>query len=189
MPARTNPSARSGAVDTLTLPLNRRRRVRWAFFLFGLALVLPVLILLAVLTMTGTLQLVYLSAPGFLAVLTVPVCIAWFARPGRLPKADPVLDRSGIRLSADGRLLRRDVVLTWERVQALSIVARTLTIDPVAWTDLAGDDAAEHKRWAKREGKRRGDRALTYGLAKGLPAKAQLRDIVTDLSGGRVKLQ
>ncbi|MBB3096359.1 hypothetical protein FHR83_004029 [Actinoplanes campanulatus] len=71
------------------------------------------MIVLVVLVMTGTGQLLYLLAPGFLAVLTVPFGIAWIARPSRLPKADPVLDRTGIRLSADGRLLRRDVVLPY----------------------------------------------------------------------------
>lgn len=162
--------------------------MRRALFLLGAALTVPVLIVLVVLVMTGTGQLVYLLAPGFLAVLTVPFGIAWIARPSRLPKADPVLDRTGIRLSADGRLLRRDVVLPWDRVKTLTITFRTLTVDPAAWSDLGGDDEVERGRWAKRERKSKGRRALQYGLAKGLPSRERLRDVVDDLSGGRVDL-
>ncbi|MEU4217136.1 hypothetical protein [Actinoplanes sp. NPDC026623] len=179
----------SAVADTLTLPLNRRRRVQRGFFLLGVVLTVPVLALVAILILTSTLQFAYLFAPGFLALLTVPFGIAWLSRPSRLPHADPVLDRTGIRLSADGRLLRRDVVLTWDRVQLLAITLRTLTIDPAAWPDLAGDDPAERGRWAKREKKRTGRGALQYGLAAGLPAKARLREIVADLSAGRVDLQ
>jgi hypothetical protein len=187
--AETNSPADSAGVDTLTLPLNRRRRVQRGFFLLGVVLTVPVVALVVVMALTSTLQMVYLFAPGFLGVLTVPFGIAWISRPSRLPKADPVLDRTGIRLSADGRLLRRDVVLSWDRVQLLAVTLRTLTIDPVAWTDLAGADAAEGKRWAKRETKRANRGALQYSLAAGLPAKAQLRDIVAELSAGRVNLQ
>ncbi|MEV4708377.1 hypothetical protein [Actinoplanes sp. NPDC049316] len=173
----------------LTLPLNRRRRARRAAFLIGLLLIVPVLAVIAVLALTRTLSLAYLFAPGFLAALSVPFGIAWIARPNRLPKADPVLDHTGIRLSADGRRLRRDVVLPWDRVRSLGIVLRTLTIEPVAWTDLAADDPADRKRWERRERNRNQTRrCLEYGLAKGLPGKVQLRDIVTDLSGGRVSL-
>jgi hypothetical protein len=185
----SNSPSDSAVVDTLTLPLNRRRRVQRGFFVLGLVLTVPVLALVAVLILTSTLELVYLFAPGFLAVLTVPFGIAWLSRPSRLPKADPVLDRTGIRLSAGGRLLRRDVVLTWDRVKLLAINPRLLTIDPVAWTDLAGDDAVERKRWAKREARRSGRAALQYGLVAGLPAKPRLREIVADLSAGRVELR
>jgi hypothetical protein len=189
--ATTNTSAGSAGVDTLTLPLNRRRRVQWFFFLLGLALTVPVLALLAVLTVTRTLALVYMYAPGFLALLSIPASVSWFARPSRLPTADPVLDRTGIRLGAGGRRVRRDVVLPWDRVKFLVLSQRGVAIEPVAWADLGGDDAAERRRWAKRERRRRNSshRALQYGLVKGLPPKAQLRDIVADLSDGLVKLR
>jgi hypothetical protein len=176
------------APAALRLPLNRRRGGRRALFLLGLAGGVLVLALLAVLALTSTLQLASLFLPGLLAALTVPFGLAWLARPERLPREDPVLDRTGIRLSADGRLLRRDVVLPWDRVRVLGITLRTLTIDPVAWTDLAADDPADRERWARRESKRKG-RCLMYGLAKGLPGKAHLRQAVTELSGGRVTLE
>ncbi|MBO3737497.1 hypothetical protein [Actinoplanes flavus] len=188
MSAEKNSSTRPARADTCVLPLNRRRRLQRGLFRFGVALTVPGVIVLVVLAITGAGQLVYLLAPGFLAVLTVPFGIAWIARPNRLPKADPVLDRTGIRLSADGRTLRRDVVLPWDRVKTLTIVFRTLTVDPVAWPDLGGDDEAERGRWAKRERKRQSRPALQYGLAKGLPSREQLRDVVADLSGGRVGL-
>ncbi|GIE92012.1 hypothetical protein [Actinoplanes regularis] len=191
MPVTSNSSAGSTEVDALTLTLNRRRRGQWVLFLLGLTLNIPVLVVLAALFLTSALELVYLQAPGLIALLTIPCTVAWYARPTRLPKAEPVLDRAGIGLSAGGRHVRRDVVLPWDRVKFLSIGKRGVSIEPVAWTDLAGDDEAERRRWAKREGRRRNSRwALHYGLAKGgRPSKGQLRDIVADLSGGQVKLR
>jgi hypothetical protein len=179
----------SPAVETLALPLNRRRRGQWILFLLALALTIPVLVVIVMLLLTSTLQLVYLWAPGFIVVLLIPCIVAWCARPTRLPKADPVLDRTGISLSAGGRRLRRDVVLSWDRVKFVALGTRHVTIEPLAWADLGGDDEVERRRWAKRESRRRfsSDRALQYGLAKGLPPRAELRAIVADLSGGRAE--
>jgi hypothetical protein len=132
---------------------------------------------------------VYFWAPGFIAVLLIPCIVAWGTRLSRLPKVDPVLDRTGIRLGAGGRRLRRDVVLPWDRVKVLSLGTRHVTIEPLVWADLGGDDEVERRRWAKRESRRQlsSERALQYGLAKGLPPKAQLRAIVADLSDGRAE--
>jgi hypothetical protein len=177
-------------VETLTLPLDRRRRGQRIVFLLALALNIPVLLVFLLLFLTSTLQLVYFWAPGFVAVLLFPCVVAWGTRLTRLPKADPVLDRSGIRLSADGRRLRRDVVLSWNQVTHLGLSKRYLTIEPLTWADLGGDDEVERKRWAKREARRRssGDRALQYRLVPGILPKAQLRAIVADLSDAQVNI-
>jgi hypothetical protein len=180
----------SPAVETLTLPLNRRRRGQWTVFLLALALNIPVLVVIVMLVLTSTLQLVYFWAPGFIAVLLIPCIVAWCARPTRLPKADPVLDRTGIRLSAGGRRLRRDVVLSWDRVKYLAVGKRHVAVEPLVWADLGGDDEVERRRWAKRESRRQvsSNPALRYGRVKGLIPKAELRAIVADLSDGRVKI-
>lgn len=179
----------AAGVLTLVLPLNRRRRLRR--LMFGVALVASVLALavLALLGFTGNLGLVYFAAPGFVVVLSVPFTIAWWTRPSRLPAADPVLERGGLRLSADGRRLRRDVVVPWAKVRRLSVSLRTLAIDPLEWADLGGDDPAERARWAKEQQRRRQtDLALLYPLAAGLPGRARLAEIVADLSDGQVRL-
>jgi len=79
-------------------------------------------------------------------------------------------------------------VLTWDRVQRLTLSHRLLTIQPVEWTDLGGADPVERERWAKRAKKRPSRPAVQYTLAKGLPARAQLREIVAQLSAGQVNL-
>lgn len=179
----------ASGVDSLALPLNRRRSLRKALFVIALLLSVVSLAVLVALLFAGLFMLVYLLAPTFMVILIIPFTIVWATRPSRLPAADPVLDRTGIRLSADGRVLRRDVFLPWDRVSRLSVMLRTLAIDPVDWADLGGVDAADRERWTRRRTEKSGTPwALDYALAKGMPPKAQLRAIVADLSGGRVNL-
>jgi hypothetical protein len=83
-----------GPVDAVVVPLKRCRAGKRLLFVVAVLCAVLALAVLAVPVFLELLSHVYLTAPGFLIVLSVPFTIAWWTRPSRPAPAELVLDRA-----------------------------------------------------------------------------------------------